>query len=251
MGKTRLSRVEVLHEGKKLAVHGLLHETKESGRVVYQKDSRVQHNKRAVIRLADSPSARSALPTKRRPAGSNRVVRVSLRPDRGRATEITIDDIDSFKKVKGVSAERFISASISESVFRDGVKKILGELGHFADWGGEQNDIYSSKLQLNGRRRAAALAFKGPATKGILTPGKCGKNGDQVQRLMESPAGVFLFQYHGQIAQSVIAQMRTHALLHSIHARQEVHYGVINGEDSERLRRAYPHAFKKAVNRGR
>jgi hypothetical protein len=244
MERTRLTRFAVLHEGKKLAANGLLKELRDSGRVTYEKDSRIQHHKRAIIRYADSSKARNALPTKRRPTTTRATtVRVSVSSRRARAKQITIDDVESFRKAHRVSPNRSISRAISEARFRDGIKAILGELGHFADWGGEQNDLYSSNVRIEGKRVPTAFAFKGPGTKGILTPAKCGKNGDQIQRLMESPARAFFFQYHGDIGQNVIAQMRTHAMLHSIHTRQEVMYGVINGQDSERLVIAYPEAF--------
>lgn len=241
---TEIALVTVMHETKKLSANALLHETRGSGRIVYEKDARVQHNKRAIVRYADSPSKRNALPTKRRPATTQRLS-LQVSANRGRARAISIDDVDSFRKVRTVTADRFLDDDVSESEFRDGVKTILGELGHFADWGGEQHDLFSTKLRINGKRYTAAFAFKGPGTRGVLTPGKCGKNGDQIQRLLESPAAVFFFQYNRQIAPTVLSQMKTHAALHSIHTRQEIFYGVINGEDSLRIVTAYQTAFPK------
>lgn len=241
---TGLDLVSVLHEAKKLSASGLLHEERDSGRNTYRKDSRVQHHKRSVVRFADSPSARNALPTKRRPAGTTNVT-VRIPATRAKATQISIDEIESFKKVRRVDSSELLDDDVSESDFRDGVKRVLGELGHFADWGGEQNDLFATRLRLRGKRRTTAFAFKGPATKGVLTPAKCGKNGDQIQRLLESPATVFLFQYNRQIAPSVLTQMKTHAALHSVYSRQEIFYGIIDGHDSKRLVTAYPSAFTK------
>lgn len=250
MEATGLGRVTALHEGKKLAANGLLHEVRESGRVIYEKDSRVQHRKKAIIKYADSTVARNALPTKRRPA-TIKLSTVRVRTDRARAKLITIDDIDSFGKAHGVEVSRFLGDEVRESQFRDGIREILGELGHFADWGGEQHDLFSSKVRMAGKRHTAAFAFKGPGTKGVLTPGRCGKNGDQIQRLLESPATVFFFQYNRQISPSVVSQMKAYAALHSIHSRQEVFYGVIDGEDSLRLVRAYASAFKYKAPKAR
>jgi hypothetical protein len=249
MHGTKLRRVAVLNEGKKLAANGLVHESKSNGKVVYEKDDRVHHHKKAIIRFADSAKARASIVTKRRPAGSLRLINIRVAPQRARARQISIDDIDSFSRAHNKTTNSYISRTVSESQFRDGVKAILGELGHFADWGGEQHDLFSTKVRVKGKRLTAAFAFKGPATKGILTPGKCGRNGDQIQRLLESPASVFLFQYHGQISPSVLTQMRTHAMLHSVHSRQEVLYGVIDGEDSQRLLLGYSKAFARAGRR--
>ena len=242
--KTHLGRVSVLHEGKRLAASGLLHEEKIKGRVIYSKDDRVQQHKKKIVRFAHSKSARESLPTKRRPSIGNASITIRISRQRGKARQITIDDVDSFTRAHKVKSTGWISSMISESMFRDGVKAILGELGHFADWPGEQHDIYSSKLRIGQKRYASAFAFKGPGMRGILTPGKCGKNGDQIQRLFESPAQVYFFQYHGQIAPSVIKQMEVHARLHSMHTYKEVMFGVIDGQDSQRLVLAYPSKFK-------
>ncbi len=246
IARTRLDRVAVLHEGKRLAANGLLHEEKVNGRVVYSKDDRVHQHKRRIVRLADSRAAREALPTKRRPrvlAVSTLPVRVM--PQRARAKQITIDHIESFSKAHAIEPSAYISSSISETQFRFGIKRILGELGHFTDWPGEQNDLFSTRVRISGKRLATAFAFKGPGTRGILTPAKCGRNGDQIQRLFESPAAVFLFQYHGQIGERVIAEMRAHAMLRSMYTHEEVLYGVIDGQDSERVRAAYTAAFRQ------
>lgn len=141
----------------------------------------------------------------------------------------------------------YIPRTVSESQVRDGVKRILGEHGEFKDWGGEPNDLFTSRLALNGKRAAAAFAFKGPATSGKLTPGKLGKNGDQIQRLFGAPAAVFIVQYGGQVAQSVFEEMRTHAYAKAAASPGEsIFYCVIDGTDSHRLLLAYPKQFKTA-----
>ena len=93
------------------------------------------------------------------------------------------------RKVKVNSATK----KISEKAFKNGIMKLIGETGNFQDWGGEPNDLYTSKLRHKGKRRAIAFAFKGPGTAGVLTPKKLGKNGDQIQRLFLSPAEIFSF----------------------------------------------------------
>jgi hypothetical protein len=70
-----------------------------------------------------------------------------------------------------------------------------------------------------------------------------GKNGDQIQRLFGAPAEVFLVQYVGQISDSVVSLMQQLAIAKSVLAGQEVWYGVIDGQDSNRLYLAYPKSF--------
>ena len=59
----------------------------------------------------------------------------------------------------------------------------------------DDRTLSSTRLRIEGERRAAAFAFKGPGKTGRLTPRKMGKNGDQIQRLSKCPAEVFLIQY--------------------------------------------------------
>jgi hypothetical protein len=70
-----------------------------------------------------------------------------------------------------------------------------------------------------------------------------GKNGDQIQRLMQSPAEVFLVQYGGQIDPAVVTQMQQFAVARSL-AGTPVYYGIIDGADSLRLAKAYKTQFQ-------
>ena len=133
---------------------------------------------------------------------------------------------------------------ISEKAFKKGIQKIIRETGKFQDWGGEPNDLLTTRVRLKGKRTATAFAFKGPGTSGILTPAKLGKNGDQIQRLFLTPADIFIVQYHGQIGQAVVEQMKAFATINSVREDKLVWYGIIDGEDSRRLLAAYPAQFK-------
>jgi hypothetical protein len=134
--------------------------------------------------------------------------------------------------------------AITESQFKNGIAKILGESGKFKDWGGEQNDLYTNKVRISGRRLPAAFAFKGKGTRGILTPRQMGKNGDQIQRLFKTPAGVFIVQYWGQVHESIVEQMAEFAKAKSAVEGSLVRYGIIDGSDSHRLLKAYAWAFR-------
>lgn len=112
----------------------------------------------------------------------------------------------------------------------------------FKDWGGEKSDLYSTRVKVGGKRLRAAIAFKGKATSGKLVPKKMGKNGDQINRLFDEPAEVFLVVYGGQIDSSIISQMQAFAMAQAMSGRK-IYYGVIDGTDLGRLLAAYPKSF--------
>jgi hypothetical protein len=70
-----------------------------------------------------------------------------------------------------------------------------------------------------------------------------GKNGDQIPRLFLTTADVFLVQFEGQIDEVVRSEMVTHAFRKSHETQKEVLYGLIELEDSHRLRACYASHF--------
>ena len=72
-----------------------------------------------------------------------------------------------------------------------------------------------------------------------LIPKKMGKNGDQIQRLFRSPAQIFLIQYNGQIAESVLEQMKEFSIAKSAKENQKIFFGEIDGDDTAKLFQAY------------
>ncbi|MBI2185433.1 MAG: hypothetical protein HYU39_10815 [Thaumarchaeota archaeon] len=86
---------------------------------------------------------------------------------------LSIDDIDSFDKVKALDSKRDGSQTpIYEETFQQGLQKILGEEGTFQDWGGENDDLFSTRMIFRGKRITVAFGLKGKGTAGILTPKK-------------------------------------------------------------------------------
>jgi predicted mannosyl-3-phosphoglycerate phosphatase (HAD superfamily) len=88
---------------------------------------------------------------------------------------------------------------------------------------------------------------KGKGMKGIMIPGKMGKRGDQVQRLFRSSAEVFLVQYWSQIDESTVELMTNLARSKSAADMKKIYYGVIDGQDTMRLIRAYPECFPEGT----
>lgn len=243
---TTLPRTRVLDAGKSLAVHHIVRQIKVKGRTAYEKIDFYQNNRPKILRLAANANALEKFPTKRKPhfIGKSINFRAEFRvkPSQVDVKFITIDEIDSFAEVRKIQrGNKFIK--VSEKQFKNGIAKILGETGEFKDWGGEISDLYSNNVVLTNSRKRVAFAFKGPGTKGSLTPGKLGKNGDQIQRLAESPADVFIIQYWMEIKESVVSQLQKLIQLKSYFTQQKLWYGIIDGYDSARLMKAYPDAF--------
>ena len=155
-----------------------------------------------------------------------------------------MEDIENFSRVKGVVGSARLPSSLTETKFKDGIQKIVGEPGVFKDWGGEKSDLFTTRLKVAGTRRSAAFAFKGPGQPGRLTVGRMGKNGDQGPRLFQEAADVFLVQHWREIDPQVLSLLESLAIARSATTGKTIWYGVIDGKDSDRIRLAYPEAFK-------
>ena len=241
---TGLPEKRVLEEGRRLAAHQLVEQDKVDGRVAYRKDAGISPHKQKILSLVDDPRKKDRYPTKQEPRASGQAVihRVSIRRSNPQPEEITIDEIEAFAAVKGAAAAAVDLKTLREEKIKEFFHRILGEMDVSKDWGGEKNDIYTSRLQFRRARRTAAFALKGRATTGPLTPKKMGKNGDQVGRLMNSEASVFFVVYHSKVEQSIHEQMRAHGLGRAV-AGNRVYYCVIDGQDLARLVGAYPDEF--------
>ncbi len=242
--KGTLSGKNVAQAGKKLVGDALLNQAPNTFPIVYEKRADVHHHKTRILRLAQSKAKRNALATKRK-------IQVSVRMQglrssaQGKARQITIDDIDQFRKAARLRRKQKKLPPLSESRFKKGLQKIFKQSGTFKDWGGERDDFFTNKLKLKGKRQSAAFALKGPGvgTK-TMTPGKWGKHGNQIQRLVQAPAQVFLLQFEGTIDEYSIEQLQK---LTEHRAQQEnarLFYGYIDRDDSLRLRHAFPRAFR-------
>jgi hypothetical protein len=243
MKTTGFDQVPVLQLAGKLADQQLVHKSRANGQTLYEKDRFYAANRGKVLSLATHPAKLKRLPTKYSPKPSASGTVIKLLGAKIQVAEVTCDDFDQFAKVKKVTPAPLRAKGLSETAIKKGFARLIGETGKFQDWGGEKNDLYTSKIRHEGKRRSIAFALKGPGTSGELTPKKLGKNGDQIQRLFESPAQVFVVQYHGQINQSVVAQMKEFAKAKSVSDGTPIWYGIIDGDDTDRILAAYPTSF--------
>src|SRR3989338_11667705 len=219
-------------------------EKKVSGKVIsYGKKDFYRTHRDKILRLASNPKRLKEYPTKIKvqvKVVSQNSYTFRTKPQ---VKQIYIDDIDSFKKVKAMkTANASTVQKMAERTINDGICSILNQTGK-KDWGGERNDIYSNKILLRSKRKSAAFALKGKAIKTKLVPGKMGKNGDQIQRLFETTADIYLVVHNREIDDRVVDLMQKHALQKSIANNKQIYFCIIDGDDLARLFVAYPKEF--------
>lgn len=166
------------------------------------------------------------------------------RPTISSEIELFVDDIDSFSKVRNISRSMVKETVLSEDFIQTKLEEILGEPWHRKDWGGKSCDLYTSNLWIKGKRYRAAFLLKGSGTKGRLTIAKCGKNGDQIQRLFKCPADIFIIQHISEIDDAVIEEARQKTVGVRI-KNPKARFCIIDGLDTERLIQAYSNSRRK------
>lgn len=237
-----------LARGEKLFEQG---RERHNGKVttVYKKIPFVARNRQTILSKAKSHHILHRYHTKTNPK-----INVNVRVVKGhkvsvfvpfkvRSKFIRVEDMKEFSKAKDAEwVADLRPLRLSEAKTKAGILKLLGETKMPKDWGGENNDIFTDRVTLSGKKRRAAFALKGPAKSGALVPGKMGKNGDQIQRLFDTPASVFVVQYEGEVKESVYKLMEELAKARAI-TGGEIYWCVIDGDATKRLRKAYPRAF--------
>jgi hypothetical protein len=156
------------------------------------------------------------------------------------AAEILPENIEQFSAMRDV---RVKDALEWQNVMRDlpeaHVKEVFAGLLREPtkkDWGGEQNDHFSANIVANGRRNTAAFLLKGPTNFREMTLEMCGKRGDQLYRLANSDADIFVVQHAHLIGDAVRGTLR--ALTSRAHGRTR-RFCVIDGMATYRILKAY------------
>jgi hypothetical protein len=158
---------------------------------------------------------------------------------------IHIEEIASFSRVSLISPGDVVDCLVDgrlellEDEIQERIEKILGIPFHKLDWGGEENDLYTANVFMGKERITSAFALKG---KGLRTKkleiGDCGKNGDQLVRLCQSPAELFVVQYIGEISENVIKDIEGKVRVLRSQGKR-AWYCIIDGQDTARLLKAY------------
>ena len=122
------------------------------------------------------------------------------------------EDIEQFgamdKSWMPSNAELLRLADISEHQVKELICRLLGEHEVPKDWGGEESDLFSARLTVAGTRQTGAFLLKGPSKFHPMTPSDLGKNADQIYRLFNIPADIFVVQHCTMLARRCVRHWR-------------------------------------------
>jgi hypothetical protein len=154
--------------------------------------------------------------------------------------EVLPEDIGEFQKLTDVvvtNAEEWTSVmrKLPEAKVKSAIATLLNE-PEKKDWGGEENDHFSSNVTIGRRRRTAAFLLKGPTRFEEMTPAMCGKNGDQIYRLDKANADVSVVQHSHLVGPAVRETLRAFTVAPGRRSRK---YCILDGQATYRLLRAY------------
>ncbi len=223
---------DVLHELEKL--DEVLLDSARAGKRIIEEQLRAKNEQLRALQVREQPK-RTRLKASNVDSGPT-----------ARCTErVYVDDIDNFAKVRRIrpaAVRRFLVGGflrMSENDVQLALDDILSVPFHRNDWGGEINDLYTTNVRLSGKRTAAAFLLKGPGIgRKELTIADCGKRGDQIVRLFEAPADLFVVQYIGPVGDYVISDVASKiASLRAL--RRNRYFMIMDGQDTARVLHAY------------
>ncbi|MEU0884047.1 hypothetical protein ABZ345_36085 [Lentzea sp. NPDC005914] len=119
------------------------------------------------------------------------------------------DGVDFTRSLK--SSDLLLLKEVPEEAVKNFFADIIGEPDVPKDWGGEQFDLWSSMVSIEGNRLRTAFAFKGPAKFRPMTIADLGKNGDQIDRLAQTAADLIVVQHCHSIRAPVINMLKAYA----------------------------------------
>jgi hypothetical protein len=153
--------------------------------------------------------------------------------------QILPEDIEEFSKMRSVKVESAsewmeVMSKLPEQSVKEAIASLLNEPIK-ADWGGEENDHYSANATIGSRKRTAAFLLKGPTNFKEMAPAMCGKNGDQIYRLVNSGADVSVIQHSHLIGAAVRETLKAMVVRPGCIRK----FCVMDGQATYRLLKAY------------
>jgi hypothetical protein len=121
--------------------------------------------------------------------------------------EISCWDIDQFRAYRDIDARERLPLMVLERQIKDRLSALLGEHESAGDWGGEDDDIFAM-CSVNRRPLPIAMMLKGRSVPRPMRIKDAGTNSDQVLRVAEAPAAVFVIQHVHKITEPVRRQLR-------------------------------------------
>ena len=169
--------------------------------------------------------------------------------------ELRPEEIQQFAGMDGAwfpsEAEFKRMRMVPEQTVKELICRLLGEHSVPSDWGGEESDVLSANLVVDGRRHVGAFLLKGPARFHSMKPTDLGKNGDQLYRLFNIPAQIYVVQHCHTIGAAVRKQAEAFAFARSFVAPCRIVF--MDGLTTARLLRAqglWPAATPRARRSG-
>lgn len=142
-------------------------------------------------------------------------------------------DVDFRQRMSKADLE--LLKEISEVDVKRAFAEILGEPEVPNDWGGEQFDLWTTRLFVDGQPLRAAFVFKGPSEFRPMTIATLGKNGDQIDRLARTAADVLVVQHCHVIRAEVTNMLRIYAS----DPRHPRRYLIFDGYDTVKVLRHF------------
>lgn len=153
--------------------------------------------------------------------------------------ELLPEDIEEFSKLREINLESAAEwMSVMQKTPEEHVKQSIAQLltePTKPDWGGEENDHFSANATVAGRRRTAAFLLKGPTKFQEMTPAMCGKNGDQIYRLVRVGADISVVQHSHLIGTAVRETLKSMV----VQPGRSGKFCLMDGQATYRLLKAY------------
>src|SRR6266566_101089 len=160
---------------------------------------------------------------------------------------LVVQDIDSFSQVRGVN-HRAVEGHVHNGFFNkdeESIKRafaeIIGESFVPNDHGGETEDLYTSRIRLNGQRVRTSIIFNGPGkVRTSQTRTKdLGAGGDQLERMMRTDSSkLYILQSVKPIAQDIVNTFEVF-IKDQRSKGNHCYYCIIDGQDTAEILYAY------------
>jgi hypothetical protein len=149
----------------------------------------------------------------------------------------TIDEFDNFPNISEVSSNEVLEYSHSaflEDDVEDAFLEALGEPYKEPHSGSETRDLFTDKLQIDGRRLSTVIMFKGRSVRVPLSIDQCGTKGTQLLKLAKNnSAECFVVQHVNKIEPEVREALTDHVLMNTNFFN--VYLVFIDGTDTARF----------------
>ena len=132
-------------------------------------------------------------------------------------------------------ADLDVLKAVPEKKIKQAFAEIISESEVPKDWGGEQFDLRTTVMSVEGQRLRAAIAFKGPARFRPMTIASLGKNGDQIDRLAQTAADLMVVQHCHTMTATVVNMLKAYAS----NFRDPKRFMLIDGLDTIRILRHF------------